>query len=212
MALELALDGAARGTVRARQPRRLAQLFTGLVLYGCSDALLVRAGLGLDPWTTFHYGLARLTGLTIGTVTILVGLVVLLAWWPMRQRPGVGTVANVVLIGAILDAVLAGLPPVHALGVRLALLVVGVVGTGIATGCYIGAGLGPGPRDGLMTGLARRTGRSMRLVRTCIELTVLVSGVLLGGPVGVGTVAYALCIGPLAQHFLRLLDLDRRPR
>lgn len=195
---------------RATEPRRLAQLLAGLLIYGVSDGMLVRARLGLDPWTTFHSGLAALSGLSIGTVTILVGLVVLLAWWPMRQRPGVGTVANVLLIGIALDATLAVVPTVSSLPVRIAMLAAGVVGTGVATGAYIGAGLGPGPRDGLMTGLSRRTGASIRVVRTCIELTVLASGAALGGRIGIGTVVFAVSIGPLAQLFLRALDIDGR--
>ena len=189
-----------------RLPSRLVQLFAGLWLYGLAAALQLRSGLGLDPWDVFHQGLASHAGVAIGTVVIAVGAVVLLGWIPMRQRPGFGTVANAILIGVALNVSLSQLPHVTALPLRIALLAVGIVSCGVATGLYIGAHLGPGPRDGLMTGLARRTGRSIRLVRTAIELTVLAAGWLLGGTVGIGTVAFAVTIGPLAQLFLRLFD------
>lgn len=185
-------------------PRRLAQLYLGLVLYGLSSSLLVLAGLGLDPWDVFHQGLARHTPLAIGTWAIVVGALVLLLWIPLRQRPGLGTLSNVVVIGAVMDVVLAVTPTPRALGWRVVCLVAGVALSGVATGAYIGAGLGPGPRDGLMTGLAAR-GHSIRVVRTAIELTVLVTGWLLGGTVGVGTVLYAVSIGPLAHVFIPLL-------
>jgi uncharacterized membrane protein YczE len=190
-------------------PWRLVQLYIGLWLYGLGAALQVRAGLGLDPWDVFHQGVARHVGLAIGTVLIIVGAVVLLAWIPLRQRPGLGTVSNVVLIGVSLNTSLQLLPDVSVLAWRVVLLAVGIVLGGIATGMYIGANYGPGPRDGLMTGLARRTGRSIRLVRTCIEVTVLIAGWILGGTVGIGTVAYALAIGPLAQIFLPIFATDR---
>ncbi|MEU2390169.1 hypothetical protein [Streptomyces sp. NPDC007369] len=188
----------------ARLPRRLLQLYAGLALYGASSALLVRAGLGLGPWDVFHQGLAEHTGWTIGTVSVAVGALVLLLWWPLRQRPGLGTVSNVFAVGLTMDATLAAVPDVHGTPARAAVLAAGVVLNGAATGLYISAAFGPGPRDGLMTGLHRRTGRSVRLVRTGIELTVLAAGFLLGGGVGPGTVAYALAIGPLAQFFLRV--------
>ncbi len=190
--------------------RRLVQLYIGLVLYGTSSALLVRAGLGLDPWDVLHQGIARRLHVSIGAVVIVVGALVLLIWIPLRQRPGLGTLSNVVLIGCALDAALAVLPTPHLLAARIGYLAVGIVLCGVATGLYIGARFGPGPRDGLMTGLARRSGWSIRVVRTGIELTVLAAGWLLGGTVGVGTVAYALAIGPLAQVFLRLFAV--RPR
>lgn len=186
--------------------RRLAQLYIGLVLYGLAAALQLRSGLGLDPWDVFHQGIAEHTGLAIGTIVVIVGVAVLLLWIPLRQWPGVGTVSNAVLIGVAMNFALQVLPTPHALGARIAELVVAIVLCGIATGMYIGAGFGPGPRDGLMTGLARRTGRSIRLTRTVIELTVLSAGWLLGGTVGIGTVAYALAIGPLAQLFLRVFE------
>jgi uncharacterized membrane protein YczE len=193
------------GNLRYRPVRRLTQLYAGLTLYGVSMALMVRSDLGLDPWDVFHQGLSRQTGLSIGTVTIAVGALVLLLWIPLRQRPGLGTVSNVVVIGLVVDAALALLPAGGSLPVRIGLLLVGIVANGAATGLYLGAALGPGPRDGLMTGyVARRPGRSIRLVRTAIELTVLALGWLLGGTVGLGTVAYALAIGPLAQLFIPL--------
>ncbi len=191
----------------SRIGRRLVHLYAGLVLYGASDALLVRAGLGLDPWDVLHQGVARHTGLSIGTVSIIAGALVLLLWWPLRQLPGLGTVSNVFLVGLSLDATLRLVPVPHSLTVRTPLLAAAIVLNAVATGLYISARFGPGPRDGLMTGLHRRTGRSIRLVRTAIEVTVLVSGFLLGGSVGVGTVAYALAIGPLAQVFLGVFAL-----
>jgi uncharacterized membrane protein YczE len=187
---------------------RLVQLYAGLLLYGVSSSLLVLAGLGLDPWDVFHQGLAKQTGLAIGTWTILVGVAVLLLWIPLRQRPGIGTISNVVLVGAVMNVVLGHVHAPHALAWRIACLAAGVFCCGVATGAYIGAGLGPGPRDGVMTGLAAR-GHSIRLVRTGIELTVLVVGWLLGGTVGVGTVVYALSIGPLAHVFIPLFAHGR---
>jgi uncharacterized membrane protein YczE len=188
----------------------LPQLLVGLALYGLSGALLVRARLGLDPWDVLHQGIARHAGLAIGTVVIVVGAAVLLLWIPLRQWPGVGTVCNVVVIGLAMNASLDVLPHVSAMPWRIADMAGGVVLCGVATGMYIGANLGPGPRDGLMTGLVRRTGRSVRLVRTALELTVLGTGWALGGTVGIGTVAFALAIGPLAQVFLPLFDRDAR--
>ncbi|MEU0548076.1 hypothetical protein [Micromonospora sp. NPDC005979] len=194
------------GNLRERPVRRLSQLYAGLALYGVSMALMVRSHLGLDPWDVFHQGLSELTGLSFGTVTIVVGALVLLLWIPLRQRPGLGTVSNVVVVGLVVDATLALLPAGGPLGVRIALLITGIVANGAATALYLGARLGPGPRDGLMTGFVARHPRfSVRLVRTVIELTVLALGWLLGGTVGVGTVAYALAIGPLAQFFLPLV-------
>jgi uncharacterized membrane protein YczE len=186
-------------------PRRLIQLLAGLVLYGISDSMLLLAGLGVDPWDVLHQGLARRTGLATGTWVIIVGAAVLLLWIPLRQRPGIGTLCNVVLIGVVIDAVLATVAPPHSLPVRAAVMLAGVGLNGVATGLYIGAGLGPGPRDGLMTGLAAR-GHSIRIVRTGIEITVLLIGWLLGGTVGVGTVIYAACIGPLVHIFVPLFS------
>lgn len=184
--------------------RRLLQLYVGLALYGVSSAVLVRAGLGLEPWGVLHQGLAERTGLTIGVVSIIVGAAVLLLWIPIRQRPGLGTVSNVVVIGVAMDGTLALVPDVHGLAGQIPLMLAGIVLNGVATGLYIAARFGPGPRDGLMTGLNRVTGRSIRLVRTAIEVVVVTTGFALGGSLGAGTVVYALAIGPLAQFFLRV--------
>jgi len=190
-------------------PRRLIQLFAGLVLYGASDAMLLLAGLGVDPWDVLHQGLSRRVGLQPGTWTVIVGAAVLLLWVPLRQRPGFGTLCNVVLIGLVIDLTLATVAPPRGLPARAAVMAGGVLMNGVATGMYIGAGFGPGPRDGLMTGLAAR-GHSLRVVRTGIEATVLAAGWLLGGTVGVGTVVYAVCIGPLAHVFVPLFAGARR--
>ncbi|MFJ6570184.1 YitT family protein [Streptomyces sp. NPDC091292] len=189
--------------------RRLFQLYGGLALYGISSALLVEAGLGLEPWGVLHQGLSELTGLSIGMVSIVVGAAVLVLWIPIRQRPGLGTVSNVFVIGIAMDATLALVPAPHGLGARIPLMVAGVLLNGIATGLYLAADFGPGPRDGLMTGLHRRTGRSIRLVRTAIEIAVVATGFALGGTVGAGTVLYALSIGPLAQLFLRVFAVPK---
>lgn len=183
---------------------RGAALLIGLIGYGFSMAVMVRSGLGLDPWDVFHQGLANRTGMTIGIATAVVGVAVLLAWIPLRNRPGIGTVANVVVIAITVDAALAFLPEPTGLPVRIAMMVGAVLLNAVSTVLYIGAGLGPGPRDGLMTGLVARTGLSVRLVRTSIEATVLVVGWLLGGTVGIGTVVYAFGIGPLVQLTLRV--------
>ena len=187
--------------------RRLLQLSIGLTLYGASMALMLRAALGLDPWDVFHQGVSGQVGLSIGMVVNLTGLVVLLLWIPLRQRPGIGTVANVVMIGTAMDLTLRVLPPVEGLAFQVAALIASIVANGFAGALYIGAGLGPGPRDGLMTGLARRTGWSLRLVRTGIEVTVLALGWALGGTVGVGTLLYAFGIGPLVQFFLPMVSI-----
>ncbi|MFJ3954935.1 YitT family protein [Streptomyces libani] len=197
---------------RRRLPvRRLVQLYTGLTLYGVSMGLMLRAELGLEPWSVLNQGISRHTGLSIGTVTIVSGALILLLWIPLRQRPGLGTVSNVVILGLVMDATLAWVPELDSLGARIPLLAGAVLLNGAATGLYIAADFGPGPRDGLMTGLHRRTGRPVRLVRTCIEVTVLAAGFALGGSVGVGTVAYALAIGPLAQFFLRRFAIKDAP-
>jgi uncharacterized membrane protein YczE len=190
--------------------RRLVQLFVGLALYGLSLAFMVRAELGLDPWDVFHGGIADRLDTQIGKVTIAVGVLVLLGWIPLRQRPGLGTVSNAVLVGVWMDVFLAWLPEVESLAPRSGLLAAGVLLNALATAAYIGAALGPGPRDGLMTGIVARTGRPVKLVRTLIEITVLVAGVALGGPIGVGTIVYAVTIGPLVHVLLPRLDL--RPR
>jgi len=193
--------------LRIHPYRRLTQLFAGLALYGLSMAVLIRSSLGLNPWDVLHEGITARTPLTFGTVTALTGLVVLLGWIPLRQRPGVGTVANVLVIAVSVDVALALLPAPDGVVARVALLAGGVLANGLATASYVGARLGPGPRDGLMTGLHARTGVSVRAVRTGIELTVLALGWLLGGTVGIGTVVYALAIGPLTQLFLPLVTV-----
>ncbi|MGV0852935.1 membrane protein YczE [Mycolicibacterium phlei] len=187
-------DGVLRGTA----------LLVGLTCYGFSMAMMVRAGLGLDPWDVFHQGLSLRTGMTIGVASAVVGVAVLLAWIPLRNRPGIGTVANVIVIAITVDLGMWLLAAPEALWARIAMLIGAIVLNAFATVLYVGAGLGPGPRDGLMTGLVVRTGLSVRLVRTAIEATVLVVGWLLGGTVGVGTVLYAFGIGPLVQLFVRI--------
>lgn len=187
--------------------RRLVQLMVGLWLYGATMALMVRAGLGLDPWDVFHEGVTHHVDLTFGQVVIVVGALVLLAWIPLRQRPGIGTVANVLVIGVAADVTLAMLPEASTLALGVLMLVTGVVGNGLAGAMYVGAGLGPGPRDGLWTGIVRRTGASVRIVRTGLEVVVLVTGFALGGTVGLGTVLYALTIGPIVQLFLPWFEI-----
>ncbi|SDJ30931.1 Uncharacterized membrane protein YczE [Frankineae bacterium MT45] len=185
-------------------PYRLGQLYLGLALYGLSSGLLVRSKLGLDPWDVFHQGISRRTHVSIGVVVIGVGALVLLLWIPLGQRPGLGTVSNVLIVGTALNLAVRLLPDPHPLALRLGYLAAGILLCGVATGLYIGAHFGAGPRDGLMTGISRRLGCSIRLARTCIEVTVLLIGWLLGGTVGLGTVAFALCIGPLSQFFLSI--------
>ncbi|MFV2175027.1 YitT family protein [Actinomadura sp. LOL_016] len=186
--------------------RRLVQLYVGLALYGLGLALQLSSSLGNDPWDVLHEGLALRFGLTIGLWILIAGALVMLAWIPLRQRPGVGTISNVLLVGAFTDLFLWLLPDPDALAARAAYLAAALLVGGFATGCYIGAGLGPGPRDGLMTGIAAR-GHSIRVVRTGIELTVLAVGWLLGGTVGIGTVLYAVAIGPLTHVFLPMLTI-----
>lgn len=183
-------------------PRRLAQLYAGLVLYGVSMALMVRSSLGVMPWDVLHQGLARQLGWSLGTVTIVVGALVLLAWVPLRERPGLGTLSNVVVVGLAVDAVLAVLPAPGGLSARVGFAAAGILLNGVATAAYIGVNLGPGPRDGLMTGLVRRTGGPLGPIRTAIEVVVVLSGWLLGGTLGVVTVLYALSIGPLVHVLL----------
>lgn len=188
--------------LKVQPVRRLPQLFSGLALYGISNGLMVRGQLGLGPWDVLHEGVSGRTGLTFGTVTALVSLAVMALWIPLRQRPGFGTLANIVVIAVMVDVTLWLVPVPESLAVRFGLLAGGVLLNGFATACYIGARLGPGPRDGLMTGLAARSRASIRVIRTGIEVVVLVIGWLLGGTVGLGTVLYALAIGPLTQFFL----------
>jgi uncharacterized membrane protein YczE len=183
-------------------PRRLTQLGIGLFLYGLSITMLVKAGLGVLPWDVLHQGVAGRTELTLGQITVVVAGLVLLAWWPLRQRPGLGTVANAVLIGVAVDVTMPLVGHPGALPGQVGLVAAGILTNALATALYIGAGLGPGPRDGLMTGLVARTGWSLRLVRTGLEAGVVVIGFALGGVVGLGTVAYAVLIGPLVQVLL----------
>ena len=195
---------------RSELRRRFPRLVAGLLACGVGLALMVLARLGLGPWEVLHQGLSRRTGVPIGSVGIAVGFLVLLAWLPLRQRPGIGTVSNVVLIGLTIDAVLAVAPPPDSLPVRVTCFAVGLILMSVGSGLYIGAGLGAGPRDGLMTGLADR-GYSLRLVRTILELSALAVGWALGGTVGIGTVVFACSIGPLVHLSLGRLSLRSTP-
>lgn len=185
-----------------RLPRRLTQLMVGLTIFGFSMAMLIRAGLGMIPWDVFHYGVATHVPLSFGTIAILTALAVLLLWIPLRELPGLGTIANALWVGVSADAGLALLTTPDSLVAKILLMTAGIVLNAVATALYIGAQFGPGPRDGLMTGLARRLPVSLRLIRTGIEVVVVLIGWLLGGVVGVGTVLFALLIGPLTQLFL----------
>jgi len=200
-----------RVVCRRRLAVRLARLYLGLAGFGVSLALMVRARLGLGPWDVLHQGIARHLGVQLGWVTIGVSCLVLVAWIPLRQRPGLGTVSNAVIVGLIVNGALDVLPAPGSLAWRVAWLAGGIGLNGLATACYIGAGLGPGPRDGLMTGLAAR-GHPMGAVRTLIELSVLAIGFALGGTAGIGTVAYALSIGPLTQLLLPRLTVKTKTR
>lgn len=185
-----------------RLARRLLQLLVGLVLYGASLAMMVRGDLGLAPWDVLHSGLIRYLPISLGQAVIVMSFVVLVLWIPLREVPGLGTIANAVLVGISADATLVLLDRPDSLVLRLGLMAGGVVLCGLATAAYIGAQLGRGPRDGLMTGLHRRTGWSLRLVRTGLEITVVLIGLLLGGVLGAGTVVFALAIGPITQALL----------
>ncbi|GAA1683388.1 membrane protein [Nonomuraea maheshkhaliensis] len=187
-------------------PVRLVRLYGGLALYGLATALLLESGLGNNPWGVFHQGLSLLTGMSLGTAIIVVGALVMLLWIPLRQKPGFGTVSNVIFIGLFADASMYVLPAPGHLVIQAFYLIVGVVALALATVLYIGAGLGPGPRDGIMTGLVR-LGLSVRTSRLLIEVTVLIAGWLLGGTAGVGTLVFALAIGPLTQLFTRWFPL-----
>lgn len=216
----MSVNLAAAWSGRARAPgaacrgglaARLARLYLGLAGFGVSLALMVRSRLGLGPWDVLHQGIARLAGVQLGWVTIGVSGLVLLAWIPLKQRPGLGTVSNAVTVGLVVNGALDVLPAPGSLAWRAVWLAAGIGLNGLATACYIGAGLGPGPRDGLMTGIAAR-GHSLRAVRTLIELSVLAIGFALGGTVGIGTVAYALTIGPLTHVLLPRLTVTTPPR
>ena len=193
-----------------RLPRRLTQLIIGLVLFGIGIGLMLQSGLGVPPWDVLHQGLARRFGLTVGAWSIIVSVAVLLLWLPLRQPYGLGTLLNAIIIGVVIDLTGAIIPVVEVTGVAWAMMLVGVVMIGIASGLYIGANLGPGPRDGLMTGIARR-GPSIRLTRAVIEITVLTLGWVLGGTFGIGTIVFALAIGPLVQYFLPRWDISPHP-
>ena len=192
------------------RPRQLTQLLAGLVAAGLGIALVVRSDLGLGPWDVLHQGVAERTGISMGMVLLGVGVVVLAAWVPLRQRLGLGTVLNVIVVGVTLDLCLRLLPELHGATAQWTSLTSGVVAVGLGSGLYLGAGLGPGPRDGLMTGLAER-GPSVRVVRTGIELSALALGWVLGGTVGIGTLVFALAIGPLVQFFLDRCALAPSP-
>jgi uncharacterized membrane protein YczE len=198
--------------VRIAPTRRLSQLFAGLWLYGASMAMQIRATLGLDPWDVLHEGLTRRTGLSFGAIVAITGVLVLLAWIPLKQKPGIGTIANVVVIAVAVDVTLWMMPAPQGLLPRILLLVLGIVLNAVAFAAYVGSRLGPGPRDGMVTGFCRRTGTSLRVVRTVVELLVLGTGWLLGGTVGIGTILYALGIGPLTQLFLPALTWRERSR
>lgn len=189
---------------------RWARLLAGLALFGVGIALMVRSRLGLSPWEVLHQGIALHTGVPIGTVSIAMGVPIMLFWLPLGQRPGWGTLLNIVLIGVVTDLSLLVLPMTDNLLVRAISMTVGIVLIGLGSGLYLGSDMGAGPRDGVMMGLARRTGLSVRLIRTTIELSVLAVGWLMGGTVGIGTLAFALGIGPAVQHAMRLLGLPPR--
>jgi uncharacterized membrane protein YczE len=191
-----------------RLARRLPQLYVGLFLYGVSLAMMVRGTLGLAPWDVLHSGFVRHVPMTLGNAVVLFSFVVLLLWIPLREMPGLGTISNALVVGISADVTLAALDQPDAIALRIALMLGGVVLCGVASALYIGAQLGRGPRDGLMTGLARRTGLSLRLVRTALEAGVVVIGLLLGGKLGLGTVVYALAIGPLTQLMLPWFTVD----
>jgi uncharacterized membrane protein YczE len=195
-----------RGLDARELRRRLPRLFVGIVLLGSGIGMMVQADLGLSPWDVFHQGISELTGLSLGVVVILVGVVVLLAWIPLRQPAGVGTVLNTLLVGVGVDVTLLFLPEAESMAVRVPLLLGGILITGVGTGLYIGSGLGPGPRDGLMTAIAAR-GHTLWVVRTVLELAALAAGFALGGTIGVGTLLFAFGIGPLAHASLHLFHL-----
>jgi uncharacterized membrane protein YczE len=210
---ELALLGPVAQLRAGRLPRRLSQLIVGLTLYGLTLAMIIRGTLGNSPWDVLHQGLAEHLPISIGTAVIAMSVVVLLAWIPLREMPGLGTILNSVLVGLSADVFLGLIEAPSSTGARWALLLVGVYLNGVATALYIGSQFGPGPRDGLMTGLHRRTGVSIQLVRTSLEVSVVVIGAVLGGTVGIGTVVYAVAIGPLVQRMLpwAIVELPERP-
>lgn len=187
--------------------RRMIQLNVGLVLFGVGIGFMLRSGLGVPPWDVFHQGLAIKFGLTVGIWSIIVSFLVLLLWLPLGERYGIGTVLNAVIIGVMIDVTSAVLPEAGSTFLAVLMLAFGIVLIGLASGLYIGANLGPGPRDGLMTGIARK-GLSIRLTRVLLEVVVLATGWLMGGTFGIGTVAFALLIGPIVQFFLPRWTID----
>jgi uncharacterized membrane protein YczE len=192
---------------RQESIRRFPPLIAGLIIMGLSISLSVRAELGLAPWDVFHQGIADAFNVSIGLVLVLVGFVVLIAWIPLGQHLGIGTIINTLSVGTIADLGLAWIPNQHTLAIRVAFLALSIIGFGIGGGLYIGAGLGPGPRDGLMTAITARFGYRLWIVRTVLECSVLVVGVALGGKVGIGTVLIALSLGPLTHAGLRRFHL-----
>lgn len=190
--------------------RRLPGLLLGLAIFGAGIGLMVQSDLGLGPWEAFHQGISKKTGIDIGTVSILLGIPILLLWWPLGERPGIGTVLNIILIGLATNATIALVPRASVMPLQLLLCLGGVVVIGLGSGLYLGAGLGAGPRDGLMTGLHRRFGWSIGRTRTGLEVTVLALGWLLGGAIGLGTIAFAFGIGPVVQVFLPIFDREGR--
>jgi uncharacterized membrane protein YczE len=192
--------------------RRWSQLLVGLVLYGVAIGLMISANVGLDPWTVFAQGWSRTVGIPIGIMTVLIGIGVLLLWIPLKQRPGIGTVLNVIVIGPVIDLTLLVVDTPDALVARWVVFLGGLALLALATGLYFGAGFGPGPRDGLMTGAHARFGWPVWAVRTGVEVTVLATGWMLGGTVGLGTVAFALLIGPMVGVTLARLRLPEAPR
>ena len=204
-ARDMSLDVVTVPTVRELR-RRLPQLLVGILVLGVGIALTLQARLGVSPYDVLHQGIAHRTGLSVGTVVILVGIAILVFWIPLRQRPGIGTVLNTLTVGLVIDLALRVIPEPELLAARIPLLVVGILVTGLGMGLYIGAGLGPGPRDGLMTGIAAK-GFPLWAVRTLLELTALAAGWVLGGNVGVGTVLFAFSIGPLGHFFISHLHL-----
>ncbi|WP_314429549.1 hypothetical protein [Microbacterium lacticum] len=191
-------------------PQRVVHLLVGLALYGAGCAIMVRAGIGLDPWTVFAQGVSLQTGIGIGWVTNIVGFLVLLLWIPLRQKPGVGTLANILLVGTSMQATLAVFPAIDGFALQVLVFLLSMMLVAVASGLYIGADFGPGPRDGLMTGLRARFGWPIWAARLVVEASVLLAGWLLGGSVGLGTILFALGIGPLVHRTLPLFDLRRR--
>jgi len=194
-----------------RMPRRIIQLLIGLFLYGIGIAFIIRGVIGAAPWDVLSQGISMHLPLSFGVITIIVSAIVLLIWIPIRQKPGVGTILNAVLVGPSADVGFLWIPETDLLWLRIVFFLIGLTTLAAATGLYIGAHFGPGPRDGLMTGLHRVTGRPIWMVRTALEITVVVIGWLLGGIVGLGTVAFALLVGPMCQFFMRVFEVKLPP-